>query len=63
MLLINADRQFKVLVTNYISIFVLTRVNSRKKSQIGNERKNRSVRNGHSRAQKMILAHRALNVQ
>ena len=34
----------------------------RKKSQVGNERKNRSVRLGNSRAQKVILAHKVLKV-
>ena len=44
---------------NYI---VLTLVNSLKKSKLGKEQKNRSVRHGDSRAEKVTLAHRVRKI-
>ena len=51
-LLTNADRQFKILLANYIF------------SNLSNfpPKKNRSVRHRNSRAQKVVLAHRVLKV-
>ena len=64
MQLINVDRQFKVLLANYIC-FTLSEFPPKKSQQVGNgnEWKNRSVRLGNSRAQKVILGYRVLRLQ
>ena len=45
------------------TIFVPTLVNFPKKSQLGNEQKNRNVEHANSETQKVILAHRVCKVR
>ena len=52
-LLINTDRHFKVLLTNYICF----------KSQVANKQKNSSVMHGNSREKKVILGQRVSKVR
>ena len=58
-LLVNVDRQFRVLLAKYI-FSNLSKLHP-KISQLGNERKNKKHEN--SRAQKVILPHTVLKVQ
>ena len=54
-----------IVISKYYwqAIFVLTLVNSIKKSQVANKQKNSSAKHGNSRAQKEILGHRVHKVR